>query len=98
MDGDDDLQLNLAGFEVTSAIGINRSKENRRTFAFKKQQKVSTTQSASVSGCQEPVFSRKALSTCALRCRSRSRLSIEVSIIRVCTHLARLHPHLQLAL
>ncbi|KAL3160790.1 hypothetical protein ABBQ38_009201 [Trebouxia sp. C0009 RCD-2024] len=39
MDGDDDLQLNLAGFEAPSVASNPRAKENRRTFAFKKQQK-----------------------------------------------------------
>ena len=38
MDANDDLQLNLAGFEAPSAVSGTR--ENRRTYAFKKQQKV----------------------------------------------------------
>ena len=40
MDGDDDLQLNLAGFEAPLTTSNPRSKGNRHTIAFKKQQKV----------------------------------------------------------
>lgn len=49
MEDDDDLQLNLAGFEAPSVASNLRSKENRRAFAFKKQQKVLTVGTCSQS-------------------------------------------------
>ena len=40
MDADDDLQLNLAGFEQPASKANPRTKGNRHTVSFKKQQKV----------------------------------------------------------
>lgn len=40
MEVDDDLQLNLAGFEQKASASKDRSKRNRHTVSFKKQQKV----------------------------------------------------------
>ncbi len=40
MDADDDLQLNLAGFEQPASKPSARAKGNRHTVSFKKQQKV----------------------------------------------------------
>ena len=94
MDGDDDLQLNLAGFEAPLATSNPRSKGNRHTIAFKKQQKVTTIVHESV---QLPVAvtTRCDLAQGRVR-RSKGKQSIRASALTAkAASIALLHPHPQ---
>ena len=91
MDGDDDLQLNLAGFEAPSATSNPRSKGNRHTIAFKKQQKVTSV----VRESAQAFTSRYDLAQGCVR-RNKGKQSIKASALRAkAASIALLHPQLQ---
>lgn len=91
MDGDDDLQLNLAGFEAPLATSNPRSKGNRHTIAFKKQQKVTSV----VSELTTASTSRGVLVLVCVR-RSKSKQNIVPSALTSKVEsVASLHPQLQ---
>ena len=93
MDGDDDLQLNLAGFEAPVTNGNPRSKGNRHTIAFKKQQKVTSgvRESAQI---PTAFISRYDLARGRVR-RSKGKQSIKASALTAkAASIALLHPQL----
>ena len=94
MDGDDDLQLNLADFEAPLAISNPLSKANRHTIAFKKQQKVTSVVRESTQ------LSTAFTSRCDLAqgrgCRSKGKQSIKASALtNKAASIVLLHPQLQ---
>ena len=94
MDGDDDLQLNLAGFEAPLATSNSRLKGNRHTIAFKKQQKVTSVvlESAPISTA---FTTRCHLAQGRVR-RSKSKQSIKASAFTAkAASIALLLPQLQ---